>query len=585
MFRSIQFRLVATYLVLALITVLLFGVLVQRLVTSHLITAAEDTLQAEGREIVRLMVSLDMAPGDRNSPETLVRLAAGITRATIIVADREGVVLAASREPARIIGQRFAAPLLQAAIQSGEAQKSTVRDPFNELSVVVAVPIRSLRQTTGALALFKPVAAVRSTAAPVRQFVIRGSLLAGGVAAFLGILLANTVSRPIRAATEAARKFAGGNLKHRLPVQGQDEIAELASTFNTMASRLDDMVHRLSTERAQMDAVLTNVVDPLFAVVGTGEVIFHNRAADQFFADVGSKHFRETISQPEVAGFVERALESLDQLTEPLALGDNAYYVATSSRFSEDNDGGVVVLLRDVSQERRLERLRQDFISNISHELRTPVTSIAGFLEALVDGLVDDRAQQQRYLGIITDETRRLNRLIDDLFDYGRMESGGMRYDFEPTDLNALLVDVRRQMKPITDGAGISLTLNIEQSMPAVTGDRDRLRQVLLNLITNAIQFTPKGGQITLSGGLTKHGSTVYVSVSDTGTGIAAEDLPQVFDRFHQAGRRQSGKAGGTGLGLAIARHIIDGHHGRIWAESEKGKGSRFTFELPVSNQ
>jgi signal transduction histidine kinase len=579
MFRSIQSRLAVTYMVLALITVLILGIMLQEMMDRYLIVTAEDQLTQEAREIARLVASTSLS----QEAETFLRLSAQITSTTVIMVNSEGVVIAASRDSARILGQRFAAPVIQQAIESGRAQRATFSDPYNELSVVVGVPVRvsPSRPVTGAIALLKPVSIVRSATAQVRSYVLRGGLFAAGAAFLVGMFLARTLSRPIKEVTDAAAKVASGDLSQRVPVRGQDEISRLAGTFNHMSDRIKTLIDGLSDERSRMSAVLSNVTDPLLAVSGSGEIMFSNLAGDRLLSPgAGREDFRLAISNTEIKDFIERALETGEHLTEPLSLSETSHYVATSAHFADGGTGGAVVLLRDVSQERLLDKMRRDFVSSISHELRTPVTSIAGFLEALVDGVVQDEAERARYLGIVTDETRRLNRLIDDLFDYARMESGHMSLSMEKIDFSRLLEDVGDQLKPIALSTGISTELVVTRPLPPVNGDRDRLRQVLLNLLNNAIQFTPAGGEISV--GACVEDGFVQTDVSDTGTGIAPGDLPHIFDRFYKAGRRQSGKAGGTGLGLAIAKHIVEAHGGKIWASSRVGKGSTFSFTLPV---
>lgn len=585
MFRNIQSRLAITYLVVALVSVIVLGGLFQQLMNQYLIRSAEESLEREAREISRLLSMADPALRDPAEVDSLIRLSAFLTRASIIVVNREGVITMASRDSARVLGQRFTAPVLFQAMESGRPEKTTFRDPFNELSVIVALPVRSpsTRSVTGAVALLRPVSALRSATEQVQMLVIRGALLAGVVAALLAMLLARTLARPVREMTDAASRLGSGDFSQRVPVRGRDEISNLAETFNFMASKIEGLVTGLQEERSRATAVLSNIVDPLLVVTGDGLVEFHNTSGGSFLLpDAAHRSFRETVRYPEVSDFIERSLTSAEQLVEPVSTAEGSHYVATSARFSDAGGGGVVILLRDVTTERRLDQMRRDFVSSISHELRTPVTSIAGFLEALLDGLVEDAEEQSRYLRIVSDETRRLNRLIDDLFDYSRMESGQMSYHMRDTDLATLLADVVGQMRPRAHTAGVSLSLELPPDLPMVRADRDRLRQVLLNLITNALQFTSQGGSVSLTAAVEEDMGSIRVDVTDTGIGIEPKDLPRIFDRFFRAGKRQSGQEGGTGLGLAIARHIVRAHGGEIWASSVVGHGSTFSFRLPT---
>jgi len=582
MFRSIQTRLAVTYLVLAFFTVLVLGGMLQRAITRYVVSGSEEDLIAQGREIARVVVALPQKAEENERTETLLRLAAQVTKSSIVLMGKDGVVVAASRDSAKIKGERVATPVVQQAMDSGKPEKTTFTDPFGELSVIVAVPVRTAKGVIGAVALFRPVSAVRSSSRQVQAYVIRGSLVAAGAALIIGFLMARTLSRPIKEVTKAAATLASGDMSQRVPVRGDDEIAQLADTFNLMSSRMQALVSRLSYERSRMTAVLSNVVDPLFAIAGTGEIIFSNHAGQKLLTEGDEQRdFKSAIKDGHVREFVERALNTSGSLTEPLSLNESDHFVATSARFEDESSGGAVVLLRDVSQEHRLDKMRRDFFSSVSHELRTPVTSIAGFLEALLDGVVQDENEQRRYLEIINDETRRMNRLIDDLIDFAKMESGQMGYSMEAMDYRSLLRDVFEQMSPPASADGIKMAIDSAARLPEMRGDRDRLRQVLLNLLDNAIQWTPEGGAITMKATLVGE-DHIRTLVTDTGIGIDPADVPRVFDQFHKAGKRLSGKAGGAGLGLSIAKHVVEAHGGVIWVISEPGKGSTFGFDLPV---
>jgi two-component system, OmpR family, sensor histidine kinase ResE len=581
--RSIQARLAVTYLVVTTVTVLLLGAVLWRMVNNYLIMTAETDLIAQGRDLSRIVTAVPLRPDE--SVDQLLRFTAGITRTTIMLVNSDGVIVSATRDPSRLLGQRFAVPLMAQAMESNKIERTTFTDPFNELSVLVAIPIRpaSSKSATGAIALFQPVSTVRQASIQVRSFLIQAGLLAAGAALIVSLFLVRTLSKPIKEVTEASARLAAGDLEHRVNVHGTDEVAKLADTFNFMADNMQRLIGNLTEERARMSAVLSSVVDPVLAISSGGEVIFSNRAGERMLSESADRgDYKAAIANAELANFVGRALQADEPMVEPITFSDHEYYVATSARWAEYSLGGAVILLRDVSRERVLDKMRRDFISSISHELRTPVTSIAGFVEALEDGLVQSPEDEKRYLTIIADETRRLNRLINDLFDFSKMESGQMSYEMREMDYPSLLSDVFEQVEPNGAASGIKVTLDVVAGIPEVTGDRDRLRQVLLNLLNNAMQFTAAGGSVAIHAHHDAANRTVVTTVSDTGTGIPEEDLPKIFDRFFKSGRRQSGKAGGTGLGLAISRHIVDSHGGSIWAESETGKGSTFTFTIPA---
>jgi two-component system phosphate regulon sensor histidine kinase PhoR len=236
-----------------------------------------------------------------------------------------------------------------------------------------------------------------------------------------------------------------------------------------------------------------------------------------------------------------------------------------------------VVLLQDLTELRRLERARRDFVANISHELRTPLASLKALSETLQEGAIEDPAVAKDFLEKINAETDRLAQMVNELSELSRIESGEVPLSIEPIFLAEAVKRVVERLKAQADRAGLSLVVDIPSDLPEALADRERIEQVLVNLIHNAIKFTPPGGQINIAA--KAEGDDIQVSVADTGVGIPADDLPRIFERFYKADKARAG--GGTGLGLAIAKHIVEAHGGRIWAESIEGRGSTFTFTLP----
>jgi two-component system phosphate regulon sensor histidine kinase PhoR len=240
---------------------------------------------------------------------------------------------------------------------------------------------------------------------------------------------------------------------------------------------------------------------------------------------------------------------------------------------------GCVVLLQDLTELRRLDRVRRDFMANISHELRTPTASLKVLAETLQEGAIDDPVVAKEFLDRINVETDRLTQMVNELSELSSIESGDIYLKKEPIEIGGVITEVVERLKPQADRAGLSLAVNIPSDIPKVLADKERVEQVLVNLLHNATKFTHSGGRISCVAKL--EGDNILVSVTDTGVGIPVDDLPRIFERFYKADKARAG--GGTGLGLAIAKHIVEAHSGKIWAESIEGKGSTFTFTLPVA--
>jgi two-component system phosphate regulon sensor histidine kinase PhoR len=288
--------------------------------------------------------------------------------------------------------------------------------------------------------------------------------------------------------------------------------------------------------------------------------------------------FIEVVRDHEIDSILQRCRKMAEQQTGLVETEPGKQFLGAIAAPLGD---GSLVLLQNLTELRRLETVRRDFIANISHELRTPVASLKALSETLQEGAIDDPAVAKDFLNKINTETDRLAQMVNELGELSRLESGELSLELEPIAVAEIVEEVTEMLKAQVDRAGLSLGVDIPPNLPEAQGDRERLEQVLVNLLHNAIKFTPSGGRIYLSA--KAEGGNVLISVADTGVGIPADDLSRIFERFYKADKARAG--GGTGLGLAIARHIIESHGGKIWAESIEGKGSTFTFTLPIATR
>jgi two-component system phosphate regulon sensor histidine kinase PhoR len=405
--------------------------------------------------------------------------------------------------------------------------------------------------------------------------------------------------------TRFSLRLAQGDFRP-LPVEhSRDELAELTDSLNQAAAWMGRTIHSLSGERNRSSAILRSMVEGV-AVIDAGErLVFSNAAFARILGlQPGASEGRaliEVLRNTELLGLIRRALRGEEGLQADILMGTvqlRSFSATAAPVKALENDAsgtagpsptpirtgrpaGAVVVLHDVTELRRLERVRQDFVANVSHEFKTPLTAIQGFAETLLSGAIDDPKNNRRFLRIIRDHAARLARLTDDLLKLARIEAGKL-------ELQLLPVSVAEVVEPGIDTAllkanqkQITLTVDIPLDLPPIRGDAALLRDVLQNLTDNAIQYTPPAGKIRVSAELKN--SELIVTVADTGIGIPLSDQERIFERFYRVDAARSREAGGTGLGLSIAKHIVEVHGGRLWVESEVGAGSKFSFSIPIA--
>jgi two-component system phosphate regulon sensor histidine kinase PhoR len=321
-------------------------------------------------------------------------------------------------------------------------------------------------------------------------------------------------------------------------------------------------------------------------VSGTERLVFANPGfAENLELDVSPAEgsaFVEVVRQTELLEAVRRVLGGEQRVQAEIATGTlrQHHFAATVAAVRAGDTSGAVVVLHDITELRKLERVRRDFVANVSHELRTPLTAIQGFAETLLAGAVDDPQNRTHFLEIILDHSRRLARLTEDLLMLSKMDAERLELEIRRISVTQLIESCLETSQHRAAKKDLRISLNVPKHLPEIAGDRRRLGEVLQNLLDNAIQYTPSSGQIIVSADAAD--SEVVLTVSDTGIGIPQSDQPRIFERFYRVDVARSREAGGTGLGLAIAKHLVEAHGGRLWVESEVGRGSQFHFSVPV---
>lgn len=438
----------------------------------------------------------------------------------------------------------------------------------------------------GILRLSVPLEDVRKTLDAIRNIIILGFFFALALAVALGSIFASHTIGPIRRMIYASRRFADGDFTHRIIPSSKDELGELATTLNTMAQHLEDKIRELGTQNQKLSAVFNSMTEGIIITDRLTKVLSINTSAERIFAlqadRSGGRLFLETIRNADIAAVIENVLATGRPVSEEAVIVyplKKVLQVNAAPIFRGADVTGCLIVMHDITEMRRLETVRRDFVANVSHELKTPLTSIKGFVETLLDGAIDDRENNRRFLEIIRNHTDRVTDLIDDLLSLSCLESKEISLEREDLNLRAQTDEVIEGFATQLKKRGIVITNDLPADL-SLRADRHRIVQVLTNLIDNAIKFNKESGSIRISGRRADDG--VEVSVEDSGVGIPPKDVPRIFERFYRVDKARSREMGGTGLGLSIVKHIVELHGGTVGVKSTEGHGSTFWFTLPV---
>ena len=516
----------------------------------------------------------------------VAKIAASGVRVTVITA--EGLVLADSQSDPQTMENHAGRPEIREAFAKGDGRSvrhsvTIKRDLLYYAAryVVPGGPAVVLRFAT-------PLQTVDEEISEFRGRLWLASLVMLLVTGMVSLLISRSFSSRVERLQAFSRRVAESDFRPMDADRSGDALEVLAVSLNETAARLDRTIRTLTEERNLSSAILGSMVEGVAVVNASERLLF----ANQGFAEIleldtppqpGSA-LVETVRQTELLEAVRAVLKGAPRVEAEIATGTlhERFFAVTVASVRATENPGAVIVLHDITDLRKLERVRRDFVANVTHEFKTPLTSIQGFAETLLAGAMNDPKNRIRFLEIILEHSRRLARLTDDLLELSKMDAE--RLDLEVDRLNvAQFVQscIETTQRPAAE-KNLRISVNLQDSLPDIAADRRRLAEVLQNLLDNAIQYTPSGGQIMVAA--SAKGNEVTFTVTDTGIGIPKADQPRIFERFYRVDVARSREVGGTGLGLSIAKHLVEAHGGRIWVDSEVGRGSQFHFTVPVFN-
>ena len=403
----------------------------------------------------------------------------------------------------------------------------------------------------------------------------------------IGIILSRTITSPIVNIMHKAQGIAKGNFDQTLLVKSDDEIGKLTQSFNYMANELKFTLNEISSEKNKIETIINYMADGIIAFNTKGLVIHANPASKAILeVEAIDLSFNEFSTLYDLGIKLEDViyLETSGNREKEISINDKFLKVYFAIFTDEDKKaGGIIVVLHDNTEQQKLENMRREFVANVSHELRTPLTSIKSYAETIIDGAIEDRETTERFLGVINSEADRMTRLVKDLLQLSRLDNQQMQWNMSNVAFVELVKNSINNLQISAKNKEQILESFVIGEIPEIEADRDRLEQVVINIISNAIKYTPQGGRITVYIG--KLYNEVYMKVVDTGVGIPQKDLPRIFERFYRVDKARSREMGGTGLGLSIAKEIVDAHEGSITITSENNKGTEVVVKLPIGKK
>ena len=583
MSRSIYWKITIPLIALVMLTMGILGFYMANSTRDAQINRLESQLINEARLVANISTPDFIDPAENENLDTIAKSIGNEIGARITLIANNGTVLGDTDQDPAGMENHATRPEVVTALATGVGQATRYSATLHENMMYVAVPVINLGQVIGiarvALPLTTVEGSVNSTVITIAIAVAAATLLL----IIAAVVIARLITRPVRQITGAAEGIAAGKLDQQIPVRTNDEIGRLARAFNEMSSTIKNTMAAMSNERGRLAAIMSGLTDGVVMTDVEGKVVLANPAAERLF------NFREkdVITRPLIEAVRDHEADDVLKLCLKTGRTQSVQFeTAVSKRFlrviatpiTEGELSGALLLFQDLTELRSLQTMRRDLVGNISHELRTPISGIKAMVETLRDGALDDKEAATDFLTRIDNEVDRLTQMVSELTELSRIETGKVELEMTTTDLNLLIEGVIAQLNPLAERQHVTIASELTPPLPPVIIDSDRIRQTVINLVHNAIKFNHPGGKVTISA--RADGDSVTVSVSDTGIGIARDDLPRVFERFYKADKART--RGGSGLGLAIAKHTVQAHNGSIWVESEEGKGSTFSFRLPL---
>ncbi|EDH0938901.1 PAS domain-containing protein [Listeria monocytogenes] len=587
--KKLWLKIGLSFFILFFVVMVIVGVFSGELMKSTYLNMKESQLEDDAKILLQTtnMENLDLDKDAATIQKSLDPLGEDID-ARITVIDSEGDVVADTKKDPEKLDNHMNRPEVTDILKKGESVGISIResDSLGYSMLYVAVPVKHQGKTDGVLRISISLESVDAAVAKLwgNLALIFGIALV--IIAAISVFIARKITRPVREIIEVSTDLANHKYDSRIHGKISGELQDLSISVNTLAESLETQMFEIKQNEQRLNAIVQNLVSGVMLINVDKQVIMTNRTMYQILGEteITGKPFYEVIKSFALSQLIEATFETktIQQKEIILYFPREMILDASVSPILGENGEitGIILLLHDITQIRHLENVRSEFVTNVSHELKTPVTALKGFAETLLDGAMYDEMLLKKFLTIIKEESDRLHRLIMDILALSRIEQNPVPENVELVEVDEVIEQSARTIFEMATEKNIQVIIP-EKTIPSVTieTDRDKLQQILINLLSNAINYTPVDGKVEVK--LIEQEAEVIIEVTDNGIGIPAKDIDRVFERFYRVDKARSRHSGGTGLGLSIVKHLVENCGGRIEVESQEEVGSTFRVTLP----
>ncbi|NOU87990.1 HAMP domain-containing protein [Paenibacillus sp. LMG 31460] len=594
-----KFRAKLTFILILLIgcSMLIAGIFMAKVLENSHIKSLQDNMERE-LQVITATVDWNRKGTDAELISYYTEQAKHLKEATherVTYVRADGKVLGDSDQRPEQMDNHLNRPEIASAAANGVGYVTRYSDTLKENMLYAAIPVKNeAKETTGFLRISMSLEQVGKSIRSLWYFLISGLIILFLIAGIVSYRIAKGITYPIEKMTKVAQQITNMNYQSRVPAYSNDEVGQLGQAINRMSESLQQQMARIQENERRLQGVMENMMSGIMMIDREERIMLLNPAAEYILGfssqELLGKKYNEAKQQYEFTKLIQECIETQDPIRDEMVFyypAERILDIHLSPIAHEDEEwSGVLIVIHDITAVRRLERMRSEFVANVSHELKTPIAAVKGFAETLLAGALNDKETAVSFLQIIFDESERLNRLIGDILELSKIESKRIPMNFSPIYLPEFLERSLSVLRKEAEKKHIELSMLVDDDI-YIEADEDRLRQIIINLLSNGIAYTHDGGKVKvrvepLDMNADGDYERLRLIVSDTGMGIPKKDLPRIFERFYRVDKARSRSSGGTGLGLSIVKHLVELHKGTIRVDSEVGVGTRFTIELPV---